>query len=72
MTNSNNSLADKLNEAIQKFIEENNITEMVCIAKNKDSGDDAAIFFRGHFYDITKLTGQVYSNFKEKIAKELY
>lgn len=68
----NDSLADKLSDAIQKFIEENGITEMVCIAKNKESGDDAAIFFKGHVYDITKLTGDVYDKFKNKLLKDLY
>lgn len=68
--NEESILANKLSESVQKFIDENGIQNMICLAR-KPNSDDTAIFFHGHFYDVAALLGEVYSKFKEKINKDL-
>ena len=64
------TLAGKLETALQKFIDDNKIAEMICLVKHPTE-DDVAIFYRGHFYEATKILGNVYMKFRDKIQKEL-
>jgi hypothetical protein len=64
------SLDKKINDLIGPFLEEEGIEDAIVIVKDPRTGK-AAVFYRGHFYDVTALMSGVYSKFKSTIAQEL-
>jgi hypothetical protein len=63
--------ADQIGPTIGPLLDTHKIENVIVIAEVPGNKDDVAIFYRGHFYDVTKLVSDVYGRFKEVIAKEL-
>lgn len=64
------TLDKKINDYMKPFIEANNITEMVVIAKDPGT-KNLALYYRGHFYDVACIVANINRKFKQQIEKEL-
>jgi len=67
---SQDSLDKKINDIIGPLLEQHKIENAIVIAAKPES-DEIALFYRGHFYDVTCLLNRVLKKFMKQIDSEL-
>lgn len=68
---SQKSLDEKIDDLLGPLFEIEGVNNAITIARDPKT-DKISITYYGHFYDVTKLLGNVYKQFKQTIDSDLH